>query len=108
MNGTNDRTLLDGALADPPLAVKEADMAEAPARISTEIDDRAPAPKPAASRLGMAVVVAAVLFAGALLASRSDWGSQAEIRARPVGFADVVDKVKPAVISVRKISGYTQ
>jgi serine protease Do len=94
-------TLPDGALADPPLAVREADMAEAPARISTEIDDRAPAPKPAAPRLGMAVVVAAALFAGALLASRSDWGSQAEIRARPVGFADVVDKVKPAVISVR-------
>jgi serine protease Do len=94
-------TPLDGALADPLLAVKEADMAEAPARISTEIDDRASAPKRAAPRLGMAVVVAAALFAGALLASRSDWGSQAEIRARPVGFADVVDKVKPAVISVR-------
>jgi serine protease Do len=94
-------TSLDGALADPLLAVKEADMAEAPARISTEIDDRAPARKRAGPRLGMAVVVAAALFAGALLASRSDWGSQAEIRARPVGFADVVDKVKPAVISVR-------
>jgi serine protease Do len=94
-------TSLDGALADPLLAVKEADMAEAPARISTEIDDRAPAPKRAAPRLGLAVVVAAAMFASALLASRSDWGSQAEIRARPVGFADVVDKVKPAVISVR-------
>jgi serine protease Do len=94
-------TSLDGALADPLLAVKEADMAEAPARISTEIDDRARAPRRAAPRLGIAVVVAATLFAGALLASRSDWGSQAEIRVRPVGFADVVDKVKPAVISVR-------
>jgi serine protease Do len=94
-------TSLDGALADPLLAVKEADMAEAPARISTEIDDGVPAPKRAAPRLGMPVIVAAALFAGALLASRSDWGSQAEIRPRPVGFADVVDKVKPAVISVR-------
>ncbi len=94
-------TPLDGALADPLLAVKEADMAEAPARISTEIDDWAPAPKRAAPRFGMPLVVAAALFAGALLASRSDWGSQAEIRPRPVGFADVVDKVKPAVISVR-------
>jgi serine protease Do len=80
--------------------MREADMAEAPARISTKIDDRAAAPEPSA-RLGMAVAVAVALFAGALLASRSDWGSQAEIRARPVGFADVVDKVKPAVISVR-------
>ena len=74
-------------------------MAEAPARISTEFDDRAAAPERAAPRLGLAVVI--TLVAGALLASRSDWGSQAEIRARPVGFADVVDKVKPAVISVR-------
>src|SRR5215475_7119035 len=74
-------------------------MAEAAARISTEIDDKV-APERTVPRLGMAVVVTA-LFAGALLTSRSDWGSQAEIRARPVGFADVVDKVKPAVISVR-------
>jgi serine protease Do len=94
-------TLLDGALADPPFAGKETDMAQAPARISTEIDDRAPAPQRPPPRLRVAAVVAAALFAGALLASRSDWGSQAEIRARPVGFADVVDKVKPAVISVR-------
>jgi len=90
-----------GALADPPFAGKEADMAEAPARNSTEIDARVPAPQREIPRLGAVAVVAAVLFAGALLASRSDWGSQAEIRARPVGFADVVDKVKPAVISVR-------
>jgi serine protease Do len=99
MNGTSVDTSLYGALADSPLAVKEADMVEAPARISTGIDDRAPAPSRAAPRLAMAVVVA--LLAGALLTSRSDWGLQAESRARPVGFADVVDKVKPAVISVR-------
>ncbi len=76
-------------------------MAEAPARISTEIDDRASAPKRAAPRAGTVAVVAAALFAATIFTSRPDWVSQAEIRARPVGFADVVDKVKPAVISVR-------
>jgi serine protease Do len=76
-------------------------MAEATARISTGIDGTQPAARRAASRLGTVAVVVAALFAGANLASRPDWVSQAQTRARPVGFADVVDKVKPAVISVR-------
>ncbi len=79
-------------------------MAEAPARISTEDignDDRRPAARRAASRAGTVAVVAVALFAGANLASRPDFVSQAQVRARPVGFADVVDRVKPAVISVR-------
>src|SRR6266436_2526503 len=79
-------------------------MAEAPARISTEkteIDDRQPAARRVASRVGTVAVVVAALFAGANLASRPDWAPQAQIRVRPAGFADVVDRVKPAVISVR-------
>jgi serine protease Do len=93
--------LIDGALADPPSVAREADMAEAPARISSEIDDRRTAARPVASRLGLVAIVAAALLAGANLASRPNWVSLAETHARPVGFADVVDKVKPAVISVR-------
>ena len=79
-------------------------MAEAPARISTENaghDDTRPTAKGAASRWGAVAVIAAALFAGANLASRPDFVSQAQVRTRPVGFADVVDRVKPAVISVR-------
>src|SRR5216684_4279727 len=76
-------------------------MAEAPARISTATGDRPPAAKRAASRAGTVAVVVAALFAGANLASRPDFVSQAQIRARPAGFAEVVDRVKPAVISVR-------
>jgi serine protease Do len=84
--------------------MREADMAEAPARISTEDtghDDRRPAARPAASRAGAVALVAVALFAGANLASRPDFASQAQVRTRPVGFAEVVDRVKPAVISVR-------
>src|SRR5258707_12969897 len=83
--------------------MREADMAEAPARISTdtENDARRPAAKRAGSRAGAVAVVVAALFAGANLASRPDFVSQAQIRVRPVGFAEVVDRVKPAVISVR-------
>ena len=78
-------------------------MAEAPAGISTGIKDTRPAAHRVASRAGMAALVAAVLSAGASIAFRADLVSHAsaQIRARPVGFADVVDKVKPAVISVR-------
>ena len=81
-------------------------MAEAPARISTEDignDDRRPVARRAASRAGTVAVVVVALFAGANLASRPDFVSQAQVRARPVGFAEVVDRVKPAVISVRVI-----
>src|SRR5260370_8457214 len=88
----------------PPFAVREADMAEAPARISTEKsenDARPPAARRAASPAGAVAVAVAALFAGANLASRPDSVSQAQIRARPVGFAEVVDGVKPAVLSVR-------
>src|SRR5258707_15609710 len=83
--------------------MREADMAEAPARISTdtENDARRPAAKRAASRAGAVAVGVAALFAGANLASRPDSVSQAQIRARPVGFAEVVDRGKPAGISVR-------
>jgi serine protease Do len=81
--------------------VKEADMAEAPARISTGIDDRRPGAKRTASWAGTAAIAVASLLAGANIASRPDWVSHAQVRSRPVGFADVVDKVKPAVISVR-------
>jgi serine protease Do len=93
--------IIDGALADPPLAVREADMAEASGHISTENDDRRPAVNRVTSRTGAVAVVVIALLTGANLASRPDWVSHAQIRVRPVGFADVVDKVKPAVISVR-------
>src|SRR5258708_510862 len=83
--------------------MREADMAEAPARISTdtENDARRPAAKRAASRAGAVAVVVAALFAGANLPSRPDSVSPTQIRARPLGFAEVVDRVKPAVIAVR-------
>jgi serine protease Do len=81
--------------------VKEADMAEAPARILTGIDDRRPGAKRAASWAGTVAIAVASLLAGANIASRPDWVSHAQVRSRPIGFADVVDKVKPAVISVR-------
>jgi serine protease Do len=78
-------------------------MAEAPAGISTGIEDTRPAAYRVVSRAGMAALVAAVLSASASIAFRPDLVSHAsaQIGARPVGFADVVDKVKPAVISVR-------
>src|SRR5215510_11461318 len=71
-------------------------------RISTGIEDARPTACPV-WRAGTAVLVATVLFAGAGIALRPYlWSyASAQVRARPVGFADVVDKVKPAVISVR-------
>jgi len=93
--------LMDGVLAETPFAMREADMAEATARISSEIDDRRSAARRVASPAGVVVIAAAALLGGANLLSRPDWVSQAQIRARPTGFADVVDKVKPAVLSVR-------
>jgi serine protease Do len=51
----------------------------------------------------MAALVVSVVVAGAGIVARLDLVSSApaQTRARPVGFADVVDKVKPAVMSVR-------
>jgi serine protease Do len=54
-------------------------------------------------RAGTVVVTAVALLVGANLASRPDWSLQAQtqIRNKPAGFAEVVEKVKPAVVSVR-------
>jgi len=79
-------------------------MAEAPAGISTRIEDtRYTTYHRVGSRAGMVALIAAAFFAGASIAPQSDLVShvRAQVRARPVGFADVVDKVKPAVISVQ-------
>jgi serine protease Do len=56
-----------------------------------------------AVRAGTVVVTAAALLVGANLASRPDWASQAQtqVRTKPAGFAEVVEKVKPTVVSVR-------
>src|SRR5499427_92 len=83
--------------------MKEADMAEAPAGFSIRIEDTRPATRGVGWRAGMAVLIATALFAGAGVALRPDVAppATAQVRVRPVGFADVVDKVKPAVISVR-------
>jgi serine protease Do len=53
------------------------------------------------TRIGAVVVTSVGLLVGANLVSQPDWASQAQIRARPAGFAEVVEKVKPAVVSVR-------
>jgi len=45
--------------------------------------------------------VAILFVVGANLLSRPEWVSHAQIRNRPPGFADVVDMVRPAVVSVR-------
>src|SRR5262245_43210068 len=71
-----------------------------------------PAPKPrvlSARRLvllaGVAGLGAAVLFGGPILAPKPSTSltniAYAQGVQRPVGFADIVEKVKPAVISVR-------
>jgi serine protease Do len=80
-------------------------MAESPARVSIGIEHkrrRSPAER-VAWRGGMVSLVAAGLLAGAFVVPQPDIVSraQAQTLARPVGFADVVDKVKPAVMSVR-------
>jgi serine protease Do len=88
-------------------------MTEAPAQTTAANDHgqparvgvRPPACKPVASRpsfrSGTVVLLVAALLFGANLFSRPAFVSQAEIATKPVGFADVVDKVKPAVVSVR-------
>src|SRR5262245_55474614 len=94
---TRDRRRAGGSA----VRIEEADMDESAARISTEFDGGRPAAKGFGSRAGAVVIIGAALLAGANLGSRPDWASQAQTRARPVGFADVVDRVKPAVVSVR-------
>ena len=78
-----------------------------------------PAPKPrsvlSARRLGLmasaAVIGAGVLFSGAEYATKPNTAflaspAYAQNVQRPVGFADIVEKVKPSVISVRvKVDG---
>ncbi|MEA2880025.1 MAG: serine protease Do [Hyphomicrobiales bacterium] len=77
-----------------------------------------PAPKPrsvlSARRIVLmasaAVVGAGVLFSGAQFATKPDAAfltpAYAQTTQRPVGFADIVEKVKPSVISVRvKVDG---
>ncbi len=53
------------------------------------------------SHAGVLAIMALVLLIGANVIPRPDWASHAQIRSRPPGFADVVDQVKSAVISVR-------
>jgi serine protease Do len=56
---------------------------------------------PFLSRAGTVAVMALALLVGANLLLQPDWASHAQIRNKPPGFADVVDMVRPAVISVR-------
>ncbi len=60
-----------------------------------------PAVRRVASRAGTVAVLVGALALGASLFSRPAWVSQAQIATRPASFADVVEKVKPAVVSVR-------
>jgi serine protease Do len=92
-------------------------MAEAPVHRTAENDPAGRAPgnparerqagplvtRQALVRTGTVVVTAAALLVGANIASRPEWASQAQtqIRTKPAGFAEVVEKVKPAVVSVR-------
>jgi serine protease Do len=67
---------------------------------------RAPSPRRVALLAGVAVLGASVLFAGAGFNLNSSLGTlapaaHAQSLQRPVGFADIVEKVKPAVVSVR-------
>src|SRR5262249_42404079 len=94
---------------------EEADMAEAPAYRTIESgpadSNQAPSAgygpgagrpvRKAATRITTVAVTSVLLLVGANLVSRLDWASQAQIRSKPAGFADVVEKVKPAVVSVR-------
>lgn len=88
-------------------------MAEDSAHTTTDCDhgqpagnagsDRRPGSRatPFAAHAGLVAVTTLALLMGVNLVSRPDWASQAQISVRPVGFAEVVDKVKPAVVSVR-------
>jgi serine protease Do len=55
----------------------------------------------AVARTGSIAVTTLALLVGANFVSRPDWALQAQIKTKLVGFADVVEKVKPAVVSVR-------
>jgi serine protease Do len=95
----------------PAVCSEEADMTEAPAQTTTESSHGQPAgngaaaakpvARPVASRAGTVAVVVGALVVGASLFSRPAWVSQAQITTKPSGFADVVEKVKPAVVSVQ-------
>jgi len=85
-------------------------MAEAPAHTTTESNHALPAGNArsdrrpvgqAVTRISTVAVTSLALLVGANLVSQPDWASQAQIRTKPAGFADVVEKVKPAVVSVR-------
>ncbi len=88
-------------------------MAEAPAHMTTARNHERPAEYASIDerpvrragvvmpRIGTVAVTSLVLLIGANLVSRPDWSSQAQIKTKPIGFAEVVDKVKPAVVSVR-------
>jgi serine protease Do len=94
---------------------EEAAMTEAPAQTTTESGHARPAgngatvagpaarpvAKPVASRAGTVAILVGALAIGASLFSRPAWVSQAQITTKPASFADVVEKVKPAVVSVR-------
>jgi len=72
---------------------------------------RAPSARRLALLAGVAGLGISVLFAGSGFNLNSSLGSfspaaQAQSLQRPVGFADIVEKVKPAVVSVRvKLDG---
>jgi serine protease Do len=96
----------------PAVCSEEADMTEAPAQTTTEsnhgqragngaLPAAGPVARSVASRAGTVAVLVAGLVIGASVFSRPALVSQAQITAKPVGFADVVEKVKPAVVSVR-------
>jgi serine protease Do len=108
----DDRRALRPTVRGSAVRSEEADMAEAPAHTTTESNHASPADarideRPVrraglvASRIGTVAVTSLALLAGANLVSQPDWSSQAQIRTKPIGFAEVVDKVKPAVVSVR-------
>jgi serine protease Do len=79
-------------------------MAEAPAHTTTAGHARRVGH--AVARTGTVAVTALTLLVGINFASGPDWALQAQIKNKPAGFADVVEKVKAAVVSVRvKIDG---
>ena len=84
-------------------------MVKAPAPILLPPPPRSPTPgflphkRRRVGKGGMAAFAATMLLCGVGLLPQPGWAAQAQAQRlpRPVGFADIVDKVKPAVISVR-------